>query len=250
MTGVLVAAGASLYRAAGGGGGGPAFSAAASLATAYETLSGTTASFSPSGENRAIFGSVTGLNGSAPPPSLSDCKYGGSGGTSMGSIVSSSNQSISSGAGITSTYRIAPGPTGATTIYGVLSGASLGTCLGGVAYENVNQTTPGDSDTFNTGSATATTTVASVTITGLTVGDVCIARVSCGYGANDGLDFTAVAGTTIRSQPSGGESKTFVGLCWLEKVAAGTSCTLEVNANQTSSADLNWQAHGMRVVAV
>lgn len=246
MSGAVVGVMAAQQIAAAGGA--VAFSAGESLATNYSTLSGTTGSFSPGGSNRAIFGAVSGREPSAPPPSLSDCKYGGSGGTSL-TFVTGSDQNFSSGAGIVGTYRIAPGPSGSTTIYGILGGSSLGTCLGGVAYEGVDQTTPGDADAYNTGTAAASTTVASVTVTGIQAGDICIARVACSFGNNDGTAFTAVAGTTIRSQPSGGESTTWNNQCWLEKESAGTSCTLEVNVNETTSGDLTWAAHGMRVVA-
>jgi len=80
MSGAVVGVMVAQKIVSGGGGGTPTFSAGESLATDYVTLSGTTASFSPGGSNRAIFGAISGANASAPAPSLSECKYGGSGG--------------------------------------------------------------------------------------------------------------------------------------------------------------------------
>lgn len=233
----------------GGGGGTPTFSAGESKAFTYSALSDTTASFSPGGSNRFMAAGLTGREPSAPPPGLGDFKYGGSGGTSLTLLGGSSTQTIGSGSTIVGTYWAVGTPSGSTTGYGLLTGSSLGSNMGVVAYENVNQTTPWDSHTYadSTG-VTGTTTVMSVTISGISSGDVAIARGACTYLDNGGTAFTAVAGTTIRTQAATFDSTTWVGHVWLEKVSAGSSVTLEVNCNQSPSSDFTWAMHGARLL--
>lgn len=244
----LTGAGLALAPSGGGGGGGtPTFSAGASKAFAYSALSDTTASFTPGGSDRFMAGGLAGREPSAPPPGLGDFKYGGSGGTSL-ALLSGSTQTLSFGAATVGTYWAVGTPSGSTTAYGLLTGSSLGSNMGAVAYENVNQTTPWDSHTYNSGTATGTTTVMSVTITGISSGDVAIARGACTYLDNGGTAFTEVAGTTIRTQAATFESTTWVGHVWLEKVSTGTSVTLEVNCNQSPSSDFTWAMHGARLL--
>lgn len=232
----------------GGGGGSVAFSAGGGAGFTFDSVDGTTPSFTPGGSNRAIFGVVAGLQPFGAPPSIDDCKYGGSGGTSLTEITGS-DQTFGSGAGAVSTYAAASGPTGSTTGYGNWSGDCLGASVCMVAYENVNQTTPYDEYVATTGTeGTASSFTASITLTGTTAGQTYIGRVSCSFGNNDGLDFEPIAGTTIRAQPTTGESRTWLGTCWLEKVATGTSTTLEVTMRQTTSTAFTWAIDGMRVV--
>lgn len=244
----LTHAGLALAPSGGGGGGTPTFSAGASKAFTYSALSDTTASFSPGGANRFMAAGITGREPAAPPPGLGDFKYGGSGGTSLTLLGGSSTQTLGFGSTIVGTYWAVGTPSGSTTGYGLLTGTSLGSNMGVVAYENVNQTTPWDSHTYNSGTATSTTTVMSVTITGVSSGDVAIARGACTYNNNDGIAFTAVAGTTIRTQAATFDSTTWVGHVWVEKVSAGSSVTLEVNCNQTSNTDFTWAMHGARLL--
>jgi hypothetical protein len=246
----LTGAGKALATASGGGGGGtPTFSAGASKAFTYSALSDTTASFSPGGSNRFMAAGLTGREPAAPPPGLGDFKYGGSGGTSLTLLGGSSTQTIGSGSTIVGTYWAVGTPSGATTGYGLLTGSSLGSNMGVVAYENVNQTSPWDSHTYSSSAGvTGTTTVMSVTVSGISSGDVVIARGACTYLDNGGTAFTAVAGTTIRTQAATFDSTTWIGHVWLEKVSAGSSVTLEVNCNQSPSSDFTWAMHGARLL--
>lgn len=245
----LTGAGLALAPAGGGGGGGtPTFSAGASKAFSYSALSDTTPSFTPGGSNRFMAAGLVGREPSAPTPTLSDFKYGGSGGTSMTLLGGSSTQTLGFGGAIVGTYWAVGTPNSSTTGYGVFTGSSLGSNMGVVAYENVNQTTPWDSHTYSSGGTSGTTDLMSVTITGVSAGDVTIARGACTYNNNDGIAFTAVAGTTIRTQAATFESTTWIGHVWVEKVATGSSVTLEVNCNQSTTADFTWVMHGARLL--
>lgn len=227
----------------GGGGGGIAFNEGLAQGFEFEVTSGVTSDFTASGSNRFMFAAVGGLNPSEPAPTLSSCLYGGSGGTTI-PPMSGAAQNFCFSAGSANSYSIAPGPTGATNVYATFS--SLGIVIGGVCYTGVEQATPYDSDQVTADDVESNTAVATATVTGLSSGDIVIARVFSAHPSNDGLAFSAVAGTTIRRQSSG-TSTSWNRLCFLEKVSAGSSCTIEVNANQTGAGPLGWAMHAIRL---
>jgi len=116
-----------------------------------------------------------------------------------------------------------------------------------VCYEGVDQTTPqsGQVDATPTFVDAVTTTVASVTVTGCTAGQTIVASVCAMSDAVVLGAFTAVSGTTLRVSDV---TNTFVGVAMLEKVATGSSETLEVNVN-LSSGGVYWSARGLRINA-
>jgi hypothetical protein len=242
------------YGTVGGGGGGsaPTLRGAASLATAYSTNNGTTASFTAGGTNPCIIGSIVGRQPSSPSPVLGSpgCRYGGSGGTSMGSPMTSSDRQFYSDSCRAGRYIAVPGPSGTSEIYATFSTDSLGTIVQGVAFENVHQTAPYDSVAVNSGNFTDTTGLASVNVTGISSGDIILAHFATGYGSNDGIAFdnTGITDNVILTQPSAGESRTWDGGVWVMQVASGTSCNMQIRCNQTTSSDLFWDAYAFRLV--
>lgn len=243
---------ASLRIVGGGGGGTPTLRGANSLATAYSTNNGTTPTFTAGGTNPCIIGSIIGREPSAPSPVLGSpgCRYGGSGGTSLGAAMTSSDRQFYADSARAGRYIIVPGPGGTSEIYATFSTASLGTIVQGLAFENVNQITPYDSVAVNNGNLAAASGTLSVNVTSIAPGDIILAHFAAGYGNNDGLDFnnSGITANQILTQATTGDSITWTRGVWVLQVASGTSCNMQINAAQTTSADLFWDAYAFRLV--
>jgi hypothetical protein len=219
------------------------YSAGVALAFAYEAENGTTDPYTPGGSDRAVFGTIA-CGGFSGLPSITELRHGGSGGTVIPRV--GSDLTWVGGSGSQGVFTIAPGPTGSTTLFGDWASTPLQSAIAAVHYSGVDQTTPfsGHVDATPTFANAVTTTVASVTVTGCTVGQTIVAAVCA---LSDGVvlsAFTGVAGTTLQVSDVTG---TFVGVAMLEKVATGSSETLSVNVNGASSAGLYWSARGARV---
>lgn len=219
------------------------YSAGVALAFAYEAANGTTGSFSPGGSDRAIFGTIV-CGGFSGLPSITELRHGGSTGTVIPRV--GSDLTWVGGTGSHGIFADASGPTGSTTLFGDWASTPLQSAIGAICYSGVDQTTPfsGHVDATPTLANAVTTTVASVTVTGCTVGQTIVAAVGALSDSVTLSAFTAVSGTTLRVSDVTG---TFVGVALLEKVATGTSETLSVNVNAGSSAGLYWTARGARV---
>lgn len=235
------------FAVGGGGGGAPTLRGAASLATAYSANSGTTSSFTAGGTNPVIIGSIVGREPSSPSPVLSVCRYGGSGGTTLGSPMTSSDRQFFGDTCRAGRYLLVPGPSGTSDIYAAFSSASLGTIIQGLAFENVSGY---DSVTVNSGNSTGTSVTADVTVGSISSGDIILAHFCAAFENNEGTDFnnTGITENTILTQPSAGESRTWVGGVWVLRESAGTSCQLRINCTQTNSANLYWDAYAFRLV--
>ena len=219
------------------------YSAGVALAFTYEVADGTTGSYSPGGDDRAVFGTIV-CGGFSGLPSITELRYGGSGGTIIDRV--GSDLTWVGGNGAHGVFAEAPGPTGSTTLFGDWAATPLQSAIAALHYSGVDQTTPfsGHVDATPTFANAVTTTVASVTVTGCTAGQTIVAAVGA---LSDGVvlsAFSAVSGTTLRVSDVTG---TFVGVAMLEKVATGSTETLEVNVNGSSSAGLYWTARGARV---
>lgn len=219
------------------------YSAGIALAFTYEVANGTTGSFSPSGGDQAIFGTIV-CGGFAGLPSITSLQYDNSSGTTITRI--GSDLSWVGGNGSHAIFGLAPGETGTKALYGDWAGTPLQSAIAGISYSGVDQTTPfeGFVDATPTFVNAVTTTVASVTVTGCTAGQTVVAAVGA---LSDGVvlsAFSAVSGTTLRVSDVTG---TFVGVAMLEKVATGSSETLSVNVNGSSSAGIYWTVRGARV---
>ncbi len=229
--------------AGGGGGGEVAYNAGIAEIFADEAANGTTGSVSPSGDNRAMFCGAASLNAFGGAPTITECRYGGSGGTAL-TKLGTDETFFSSNAGMAA-FTIAPGPTGSTTVYGLWSGG-IKAGVGATFYTGANQTTPFDGRATNTGGdgGPVTTTPGSVTVTGTSAGQIVVAFLAASSETSTG-SCSAVAGTTIRAQATGG----LLFICLLEKTASGSSTTLDVNVDQSSTGALTWTAIGAKVNA-
>jgi len=219
------------------------YSAGVALAFDYEVANGTTGSYTPGGDDRAVFGTIA-CGNFGGLPTIDELRYGGSTGTVITRI--GTDLTCFGGNGSHGIFGIAPGPTGSTTLFGDWTGTPLQSAIAAIHYSGVDQTTPfsGAVDATPTLVGGVTTTVASVTVTGCTAGQTILAAVT-GLSDNVSLSaFTAVSGTTLRVSDVTG---TFCGIAMLEKVATGSSETLSVNVNCSSSAGLYWTARGARV---
>lgn len=227
----------------GGGGGEVAYDTGIAAVFADEVANGTTSSITPSGSNRAMFCGVASLNAFGGAPTITECRYGGSGGTAL-TKLGGDETFFSSNAGM-ALFWAAGSPSSSTTIYGSWSGG-IKAGLAAVTYTGVNQTTPIDGRATNTGGdgGPVTTTPASVTVSSTTAGQITVAIVAFSTSTSTG-SCSAVAGTTIRQQASGG----LLGICMLEKTASGSSTTLDVNVDQSSAGALTWTAIGGKVNA-
>lgn len=219
------------------------FVAAVADVFAWEATSGTTPSFSQGSSDRYLFGGAGWITFGSTP-TISDLKYGGSGGTTI--TANGSDTSFLFGNGNTRAGEVIPGPSGTTTIYTAASSVLQGGAAG-ASYEGVDSS----SDfTSNSGvSGDVTTTVASVTVPNCVTGQTVTAIV---WAASLNLiidSFTAVSGTTIRAQDKGDVGTAFLAIAVLEKVATSDgNCTLSVNCNSTGTDTIGWVVKGERLV--
>lgn len=230
---------------AGGGGGEATYVTSVSIGGGEDPADITSGSVSPSGTNRFVFGAVqAGGFGGGQDATL--MRHGGSGGTDLTQIGVDQTVGFTTNCNI---WGLAPGPNGSTTMYADWAGTPQSAVLAATFYENVDQTTPINTPVFNSGSYdVGSTGVASVTVTGCTVGQKVVAAVWCFPENNNLAAFTAVAGTTIRVQQVDNLSGTFFGLVLLEKTATGSSVTLEVNANiSAGGGEVFWGAYGVEL---
>jgi hypothetical protein len=216
-----------------------------SAAFAFESENGTTAapSPSPSGSNRAVFGGVVSVNGGGGAPTGLECRYGGSGGTLLSLLGSTATLNFTNGA--LAAFGIAPGPEGATSIFGDWAGGPLGSAAGAIFLTGVSQATPFSAAQTNGGAVEASTVVATITFTGCAPGQRVVALVGSTHTAVGLTAFTEVAGTTLVRQ----SNSDFVGIAFLSKVASGSTCTLEVNVNGAAGSFLSWSVIAVAVNA-
>lgn len=242
----LALTGAGKNPSGGGGGGGQAtYVTSISFGAAEDPADITTGSVSPSGTNRFVFGAVM-AGGFSGGQDATLMRYGGSGGTDLTQLGTDQTVGFTTNVNI---WGAAGSPNSSTTMYADWAGTPQSAAMAATFYENVNQTTPTGTPVFNSGSYdTGSTGVASVTVTGCTVGRTLVAAVWSFPENNNLAAFTAVAGTTIRVQQMEALSGTFFGLTLLEGVADG-SCTLSVNVNiSAGGGEVFWGAYGVELL--
>lgn len=176
----------------------------------------TSGSISPSGSNRLMLAAASGQT------AATDVKSGGSGGTSLTKI--NTNVSIFSGNYTFNVWSLSPGPTGSTTAwvdFGSAGANSLGVIyLDGVSSLGTEQTAG------PTTVSTVSSTVASITVTGLTSGQRVVAALGIGQIPDGITSVTAGANTTVYGFATGDSGERHAGAPWLTGVATGTSLTL------------------------
>lgn len=204
-----------------------------------EPASLTTPSIASTGSNKwVVGGSVTGyVFGSVGD--TTDFKYDGSTGTSL--TQQGTDQDFDAGAGKHTTWRATGGPSGSTTTgYATYSGPPQAAAMAMAVYSDVDQTTPVASTADNNGTNGS---ASSLTISSGAVTTVAGQRVVSVFGvrtpnATEIAAASAVAGSNLRhSQLDGAFS--FMQTIIVDKVATGTSTTVEVQLNSTGSA-ISW----------
>lgn len=232
------------YRIAGGGGGGDAVAVNNQVGASFDGVGeGTTGSFSPGGANRAIFGGLVCIDyGSLA--TLTDFKYGGSGGTSLPKIGTDETFDMCSVAAFMDDST----PSGATTLWGDWSGTPFAAFVLGVALTGVNQTTQyaGATTAADPGGLFTTSTLASITITGMTPQQKAIAVLAARLDAGTGVSVTAGTDTTIPVQSifAVGAAAILYGECQTGQ----TSVTLSATLAQGSENSIRWEIIGVRIV--
>lgn len=229
--------------ASGGGGGGDTVAVNNSISEWFDgTANGTTSSVTPGGSNRALFMGV-GTANFGSTSTIDDARYGGSGGTQLTKI--GTDETLAPGENSFAIYGIAASPNSSTTLFGDWSGTPVRPFVAGAFLENVNQTTPFEGRTLNSGGSgdPITSSDASVTITGMVSGQKAIAAVLCAAGGGDIGAFVAGSGTTIVTQTR----DLIGGLAIIYGTASGTSLTLTATCSQTTANYLTWKVLGVRI---
>jgi hypothetical protein len=206
----------------------------------------TTASVTPGGSDRYVFGVTAGFFADATA-----FKYGGSGGTDLTQI--GSDITLGGGALTATFWDIAPGPSGSTTAYAAFSGSNAN-ALSAAFYDTVDQTTPTEALQTNSGDngGFAATAVATITVTGVESGQEVVVGVAIGVQGGPTIS-SVVAGsdtTVVRSDFGSQSGENLTGTAILRGVAAGTSITLSATITVSSTfGDLRWIAGARPLVS-
>jgi hypothetical protein len=218
-----------------------AFEIAVGVGGTEEAPDATTASISPGGSDRWVFGIVA-AGGFSGTPDVTDMRHGGSGGTPLAQI--GSDLTVSARHAV---WGLAPGPSGSTTFFGnwdtplPQSSAVVAACFSGV-----DQSTPNGTAVTNSGDGETATVRASITVTGVVSGQMVVAGFSAfDFNANI-QSFVGANGTTVRASGIGATIPV-VGACIATKVASGTSVTLEVDITSNAANFITWGAHAVAI---
>lgn len=222
------------------------FVAAESRVFSFDVHSGETAAFTQGSSNRYLFGGVGGADfGGAP--TISAFKAGGSGGTNM--VAALGDQLFYSGAARLRVGGLAggPGPGGTSDIHAAISGG-IQMYAAGASYDNVDQTTPINDATSNSGiEGGVSTTTATISIPNVPSGEKAVVILAC---ASESFTITAFVpqGTAvIRDQALGGSGEELFGICVVEQERTGGTTgtvTINVSCNSGSAGALAWGIAG------
>lgn len=220
-----------------------AYDTGAAVGGAEDGTSAETASFSPSGSDRYLFGAAV-AGGFGGAVDTSAFRYGGSGGT----LLSQLGSDVTNGNLLTLTAWGGAGPSGSTTAYAAYSAAAQGNAIGAASYTGVASVGTPATNTGTDGTGGNAFYDLSVTVTGCTTGQRVVAAFA---GASTGVDitgFSAISGTDIRHSAVAGLSLNAI--CLVDKVAAGSSVTLDVRmtvAAPASGGGLTFTALGVEL---
>jgi len=218
----------------------------------WEITSGLLTITPNAGADRFLLGGTSGMHLFSSAPTVSDFKYGGSGGTSMSAL--GAQFGIDSVLSNMRGYYAVGGPSSASDLYSLFTVQDPQRVqMSGLCYTGVDQATPYSDYTVNnpTGTGSVTTLVASVTVPNCVAGQTVCALVHGYLGGLDGTVPTAVAGTTLVAQALRTDAEqSMSAVAVLEKIAASNGpVTLEVNLNQTTAGTIAFGALGMRLNA-
>lgn len=198
----------------------------------------------PSGSNRFILGWSGPCNGSAPAPTTSAFKFGGSGGTDMAPF--GAQQLFFFNGGALSLYTYVPGPNGIpTNVYGAWPPTALEATLGGLCYANVDQVTSAQGYATNAGATSETEFVMNVEIPGCVANQRAVAVFALGNLSLTPGSFTEVSGFPIRGNPSTGL------LTW--SVAVDHAVTVDgtvdaqITVNNPAGSFISWRGIGLQL---
>lgn len=220
-----------------------AYDTGAAVGGAEDATSAETASFSPSGSDRYLFGAAV-AGGFGGAVDTSAFRYGGSGGT----LLSQLGSDVTNGNLLTLTAWGGAGPSGSTTVYAAYAAAAQGNAIGAASYTGVSSVGTAATNTGTDGTGGNAFYDLSVTVTGCTPGQRVVAAFA---GSSNGVDitgFSALSGTDIRHSAVAGLSLNAV--CLVDKVAAGSSVTLNVRmtvAAPASGGALSFTALGVEL---
>lgn len=210
----------------------------------FNAETGSTGAFSPSGSDLVVIAAI-GMVQFGTLPNVVECNTGGASGTPIPEV--GTPLAWLSGNGELSLYVRAPGPSGSTDVYGEVDGGLLQMVLGGVVYSGLDQTTPIEGVVQNTSSAESVdTAVASVEVTGTTNGQKCgvwFFALADGVNLAD-FDVDGLSGMTLQSNSS---FRDFMGACFVEATASGSSQVLSVNVNADAATNLTWAYKAFRM---
>jgi hypothetical protein len=208
-----------------------------------DAASAETTSFSPSGTDRYIFGGTV-AGGFGGAVDTSSFKYGGSSGTDLTQI----GTDVTNGNPITLTAWGGAGPTGSTTAYSGYAAGAQSSAIAAVCYTGVASIGTSASTT-NTDSAGGNAFYdMEVTVTGCTSGQNVVAVFAGSSTSVDITGFSALSGTTLRQ--SAVAELALNGIAIAEKVAAGSSVTLNVRMSVAAAASgggLSYAALGVEL---
>jgi hypothetical protein len=207
-----------------------AFNNGAAIGVVEDATTAETASYSPSGSDRyMIAGAVAGGFGGAVDTSA--FRYDGASGTSMSQVGSD----ITNGNPLTMTvWGATGGPSASTTGHATFAAAAQAGAIVTGHYTGVSSigTPVTDSGTDGTG-GNAFYDIA-ITVTGCTPGQRVVAIIAGASTSVDVTSFVGQSGTTV--QRSAVSELALNGICLADKVAAGTSETINVRMNVGAAA--------------
>lgn len=211
-----------------------AFVAAGAGTAAFASSAETDSFDAGAGDDRAFF---LGAGVGSPfffPAEINEARYGGSGGTvltQLGADVTFNETSASA-------WFIAPGPSGSTTGWAATSASNADIGVGALAFSGADQTTPFGSLQSNSGRITTTSGRASITVTGVSSGDMVAGVVIFDDNAAATTSISAVSGTDLRASAIDGYPQTSVAA--VTGVAAGSTVTLEVDVATGTADFIDW----------
>jgi len=221
------------------------FSAGSARAFAFNAVSGSTDSFSPSGTNLAVIGSFGALEFGTPTV-LTYIRYGGTGGLDIPEVGAGATYNSGNGQG--HIYVLA-GVSGGSQTVALDWPAEPLQCMGGaVVYSGADQTTPIVRESSNTGSASGTTTVATVSVPNCAVGQQIGAWFYSNSDTVENGGFTETSSLMpVRVFEA---SENYCGMAYVSKVATVATETITVNLNVAPGAGntgWTWLAIPLRI---
>lgn len=200
----------------------------------------TSGSVSPGGSNRVVVSVDISDQGYS-----TDAKFGGSGGTSLGSSIASGLADSTIGAGSVNVRRYIAVPSGSTTMYSEWGGATISASGSYLFLDGADQTTPLTALTQTANVGAGATSCSTGALSGLNPGQLVIAAVAAHgvFGGNVNSITSGNGSTTVYSPGYGTLSSGITDACaWMTGVADGSgNLTLTATVNEASATLFGWR---------